>query len=119
MTVTADWLGIRRNAKGAVLARLFQDPVEYLVQFPTGKHGIPGGHLNCAHSLTSSPLFPPISLRLSRPTRRSTLRAANPPVLVLLAATICSGKRGMRAPVSESHPTARIPAKKLEYGRLA
>jgi hypothetical protein len=62
VTVTADWLGIRRKAKGTVLLCGFRDPVEYLVQFRTGKHWIPAVHLSCAHSSRGTPLFPPMLL---------------------------------------------------------
>jgi hypothetical protein len=63
VTVTADWLGIRRKAKGTVLLCGFRDPVEYLVRFRTGKRWIPAIHLNCAaHSSRNTPLFPPMLL---------------------------------------------------------
>jgi hypothetical protein len=72
VTVTADWLGIGRKAKGEILMCLFRDPVEYLVQFSTGKHSIPGVHLNCAGSVSSSPLSPPFLLPPISPSSSSS-----------------------------------------------
>jgi hypothetical protein len=54
VTVTADWLGMRRKTKGEVLACLLR--------------------LNRAQSLRSSPLFPPISLPPIYPSYSSSGR---------------------------------------------